>query len=258
MIRHKLSAEKIRRELEKKGEKTEIIFKEETDSTNADIKRAADALTDKTVVIAREQTAGRGRMGRSFYSKAGSGLFLSMLLKSGIDDENLVLITTAAAVAVSRGIEAACGIKTGIKWVNDLFYNQKKVCGILAETVSDFKSGKINGVVLGVGINCGKADFPSEIRDIAGTIGDKVDKNRLAAEVIYNLCKIEELISSRSFIDEYKKRSIVLGKEISVVASPSYRAVAVDIDASGGLVIKDKAGDVKTLSTGEISIRLCN
>ena len=258
MTENKLSADKIKALLLEKGTVVDLIFKEETESTNADIKRMAGQATDKTVVIAESQTAGRGRMGRSFYSELGSGIYLTILIKSGINVENVVLITTAASVAVSRAIEDATGIKTGIKWVNDLYFNSKKVCGILAEGITDAASGKIIGVAVGVGINCGKADFPAELKDIAGTLGENIDKNKLAADVIANLCQIPEMISDKSFIKEYKEKSIVLGKEIFVIGQATQKATAIDIDEDGGLVVKLESGETTVLRTGEISIRVGN
>ncbi len=258
MTDNKLSADVIRSELIARGAEAELIFKEETDSTNADIKRIAGHADDKTVVLAKGQTAGRGRMGRSFYSAADNGLYLSILIKSGINADNIVLITTAASVAVSRAIELVTGIKVGIKWVNDLYLNDRKVCGILAETICDPTDGKISGVVIGVGINCGGADFPAEIKDIAGSLGDNINKNTLAAEVIFNLCEIEKMIKDKSFIKEYKERSIVLGKEIIVIGQETQNATAVDIDDDGGLVVKLESGEIRVLRTGEISVRMRN
>ncbi len=247
----RLDADKIR---ENTDEKADVILLDETDSTNAEIRRRLkDGAADKTVVIARHQTAGRGRMGRSFFSSKDNGIYMSILLRSGIDEP--VFVTTAVSVAVCRAIERVTGISPQIKWVNDLYLDGRKICGILCEAVSDFESGKRAGIIIGVGINCDSIEFPDELSQIAGSLGG-VDKNRLAAELICGICKINELIADKSFLEEYRSRSAVLGREIVILGELSKNAVVTDIDEYGGLVVKLTNGEEKTLRSGEISIRV--
>lgn len=255
------------------------------DSTNQTAKRMAlDGAAPGTVVIAEEQLKGRGRMGRSFFSPADTGIYMSMILKPGFDVSKAVLITTAAAVAVCLSIEKIAGVKCSIKWVNDIYIGDKKVCGILTEAVTDFESGHVENIILGIGINVSTSEktFPSELSRIAGSLIDSADpdidplqsntiskgftRNQLIAEIINQITKINGVLESRDFIKEYKARSNVLGQEINVLKGGTLEdgkvpdlapvATAVDIDHDGGLVIQYKDGTIETLNSGEISIRI--
>ncbi len=169
------------------------------ESTNLTAKKMAlDGAPTGTVVIAEEQTKGRGRMGRSFYSPPSGGIYISFILQPRFDASKSVLITTAASVAVCKAIENVTGISCRIKWVNDVYLGEKKICGILTEAVTDFESGRIEYVVLGIGINYNTAQsaFPSELSGIAGSLldhgqqsGSGITRNRLIAELINRLLK---------------------------------------------------------------------
>lgn len=123
----------------------------------------------------------------------------------------------AASVAVSRAIQTICGVRPQIKWVNDLYLDGKKICGILTEAITDFESGQITNIVVGIGINCSCEDFPDEIQEIAGGIPGSYSKNALAAEVVNQLLDIASNIEARDFIDEYRQSSMVIGKNINVI-----------------------------------------
>lgn len=251
------------------------VFKS-LESTNLTAKRMAlDGAPPKTIIIAAEQTKGRGRMGRSFYSPPESGIYMSFILKPRFDAAKSVLITTAASVAVCKAIENITGISCEIKWVNDVYMKGKKICGILTEAVTDFESGHIDYIILGIGINYSTslASFPKDLLGIAGSLfeNDKpltdsgISRNRLIAEVINQVLQINENLEAREFIKDYRARSFVLGKEILIVptgASGKQRnltegitATALDIDESGGLMVQYEDGSVETLNSGEISIR---
>lgn len=253
------------------------------ESTNLTAKKMAlDGAPYNTVVIAEEQTRGRGRMGRSFFSPPAGGIYMTFILEPRFDTARSVLITTAASVAVCKAIETVTGISCRIKWVNDIYMEEKKICGILTEAVTDFESGHIDHIVLGIGINYSTARtaFPEELSGVAGSLFEKAPKpeggkgsgkpegasrNRLIAEVINQMLETNENLEKRDFIEEYKNRSFVLGKEILVIptAGPGKErnlaegipASAIDIDGDGGLVVRYKDGAVQTLSSGEISIR---
>lgn len=210
---------------------------------------------------------------------------MSFILKPSLDMTKSVLITTAASVAVCKAIEKVTGIYCQIKWVNDIFMGEKKVCGILTEAVSSFESGQIDYIVIGIGINysTNTTDFPEELRNIAGSLfGDthttesddqpkdldfnpSITRNRLIAEVINEILDVNENLESRDFIPEYKERSFVLGKEILVIPpsemgvernlSEGISAVALDIDHDGSLVVCYQDNSIDTLNSGEISIR---
>ncbi len=232
------------------------------DSTNHTAKKMAlEQAPHGTVVLAEEQTAGRGRMGRSFHSPAG-GIYMSFVLRPNLTSDDAVLITTAASVAVARAIEQVTGIRAGIKWVNDIYVNGKKVCGILTEALTDFESGGIEAIILGIGINFSTAvsAFPKEIQQKADSLFTKkpagITRNQIAAAVIDHVLELCGNLQSRSFISEYKARSVVLGKEIDVIqGTSSEKAVAVDIDQNGGLIVKKQNGAITSLHSGEISIR---
>lgn len=259
------------------------VFKT-VESTNLTAKKMAlDGAPAGTVVIAEEQTKGRGRMGRSFYSPPDGGIYMSFILKPRFDVAKSVLITTAASVAVCKAIEKVTGISCRIKWVNDVYLGDKKICGILTEAVTDFESGQIDYIVCGIGINYSTA-FPEELSGIAGSLfeetpgdsssgqstvaeysGEGISRNRLIAEVINQVLSISENLESKEFIEEYKIRSFVLGKEILVIPTIGHNmernltegipASAVDIDGDGGLVVRYRDGSIGTLNSGEISIR---
>lgn len=212
-----------------------------------------------TLVIARHQTAGRGRLGRSFASPDDSGIYMSIILEPA--DTNPVLITTAAAVAVCRSIEKVCSEKPQIKWVNDIYLNGKKVCGILAESVTDYITGAITHIILGIGINCNQTAIPPELTDIAGAIEGDYSINQLSAEVYNQVMLLADDLHPEKFIGDYRQRSMVLGETVTVYKGgyspdkPGQPARVLDIDENGGLKIIYSSGERETLTTGEISIR---
>lgn len=258
------------------------VFKS-LESTNLTAKKMAlDGAPPGTVVIAGEQTGGRGRMGRSFYSPPDGGIYMSFILKPQFDAAKSVLITTAASVAVCKAIENVTGISCRIKWVNDIYFGEKKICGILTEAVTDFESGHIDYIVCGIGINY-STSFPEELSGIAGSLfeppspsgelstgkeiftGREISRNRLIAEIINQILKISENLDAKTFIEDYRSRSFVLGKEILIIPragndgernlTEGIPAEAVDIDGDGGLVVRYRDGSLGTLNSGEISIR---
>lgn len=241
-----------------------VIVLESVDSTNNYLKKLAEnGERENTVVISECQSSGKGRLGRKFFSPK-SGLYLSILLRPTFSAENSLFITTAAAVAVSDAIEEISGKKTGIKWVNDIFIGNKKVCGILTEAAVDFETGGLYYAIPGIGVNIyhPAEGFPPEIHDIAGTIFDtepneKDLKQKLAAAIINNFFDIYNNIESSDFMQKYKEKSCILGKEIFVLKNETKtKATVLDIDEKAGLVVKYENGEVETLSSGEVSIRL--
>lgn len=233
------------------------------DSTNNVAKNLAlEGAPHGTTVLAFHQSHGKGRLGRTFISPAGTGIYMSILLTPSIDMSQSVPITTAAAVAVARAIEKVCGTDASIKWVNDVYVNGKKVCGILTEAITNFETGQIQHLILGIGINCSIKGFPEELLEIAGALEGDFSKNQLAAEVLNQLMPLMDRIEDRSFIEDYKKHSMVLGETIKVYKggyseqAQGRTARVLDIDENGGLMVLYSSGEQETLSTGEISIRL--
>ena len=204
-------------------------------------------------VIAARQTAGRGRLQRSFHSPAG-GLYFSTVLRTGLSPLQYGAVTPYAALAVHRAILRVCGVQTGIKWVNDLLLDGKKVCGILAESGTD-KAGKPY-LLLGIGINTGDTAFPEELREIAASL-PCVDKELLLRAVLAELDGIEQAVLSGEWLEPYRTASVVIGREVTVIKGESKtNAEAVDILPSGALLVEYQDGSTEELCVGEISLRL--
>lgn len=242
-----------------------IIIFDTIDSTNTYLKNAVktEKFVHGTVVIAYEQTAGRGRLGRTFYSPDKTGLYMSILLDSNkFEDEfskNPALFTVTAAVAVSRAIQKKADINVKIKWVNDLYLENKKICGILAEGI--LNSGKISKIVLGIGLNLTTVDFPEELQQKAGSLFGFSEiasafRLEMAAEIID--CLFEAFNEDKQKImSEYKKNSCVIGKTVEIItATETYTAKAIDITPNGELVVEKDNGSCVQLNSGEISLKL--
>ena len=240
-----------------------------TDSTNNVCRdKASSGQSDGYIAIAANQTKGRGRRGRSFYSPDNTGLYLSMLLRpAGYTAEQAMRFTTMAAAAVCEAIETVSGKEAGIKWVNDVFMDGRKVCGILTEASFDLESSTLDYAIVGIGINVftPEGGFPEEIRDIAGAIFSEDERaeasipdirSRLAAEVIRHFMKYYR--QAAGYMGEYRKRCIVIGRNVNVImpgADPR-PALALDIDDECGLIVRYEDGSEATLRSGEISIRM--
>ncbi len=237
-----------------------IIVHKTIGSTNDEAKlKALEGYPHGSVIIAETQTKGKGRMGRSFHSPAGSGIYMSFILRPKTDASNAVLLTTAAAVAVCRAIKIACNIKTKIKWLNDVYYNDKKICGILSEAVTNCETGMVESVVVGIGINF-KTEFSDELSltacSLYSDVKPPITRNRLIAQVINQTLDISEDFMSRKFLSEYKEDSFVIGQDIIFLRNNVWHeAKAVDIADNGGLVVQYENGQTETLFSGEITIR---
>ena len=225
--------------------------------TNAALRSRADAgARDGLVLIAQAQSAGRGRGGHSFYSPPG-GLYMSILLRPEIGARQAVGLTAMAAVAAARAAERLCGVPITIKWVNDLFCSGKKISGILTEAV--VREGKPAGIIVGIGVNF--ATPPELLPEVAGSLRDFLlpgaSRNEAAAALIRGLRdELPDLVRQRSFLPEYRRRSILLGQPVRVlpVGQEPYEAVAESIDEEAALVV-DRQGRKIRLQTGEVSIR---
>lgn len=247
----------------KKGLRSEWSYEilPETDSTNNYAKELAiSGKRNRTVVITEKQNGGKGRLGRPFYSPEGNGLYMSVLCRPEINVDCAPLITSFTAVAVSKAIEKLSGQDVNIKWVNDVYMNGKKICGILTEAGFDFEGGTVDYAVIGIGINVLGTDFPEELINIATSIeketGLKISRNDLAAEVLNNLENMSCEIKNKKYLDTYRKKSNVIGKRIKVTyGSQVFYAEALDINENAALIVKTEDG-IKTLNSGEVSIKL--
>ena len=235
----------------------DIHYFETIDSTNNEAKKHNNLLTDTPMLfVANQQYGGRGRLGRSFYSPKDTGLYMSLMLKRSDNSEDIVCMTTAVAVCVCDAIKALCDIEPKIKWVNDIYVENKKVCGILCEAVTNPDTSKIDAIIICIGINISTSNFPDDIKDIATSLKSNLDKSKLCALITDNILAMQKNISQRSFIEKYKSYSLVLNKEITYTQSGITKtAIAVDIDKNGALVVRTTNG-YDTLSTGEITVRL--
>ena len=239
-----------------------IEIHDELVSTNIRAKElAVQGAPHGTAVLARQQSGGRGRFGRNFFSPRGSGVYISFILRTQLPAEQAVLITSMSAVAVARAIERVSELHAGIKWVNDVYLGSRKTCGILCEAGLDFESGQMQYVVSGIGVNVGFMDFPPELEEVATSIsnecGVQVSRSRFCAELINEMNALFPQLESRAFMEEYRSRSIVVGREITVIhGKERYAATAVEIDDGGSLVVRMPGGELQTLRSGEISVRL--
>ena len=240
---------------------------ESTTSTNDLAKIYANQnSTTPAIFISEEQTAGRGRLGRTFISPAKSGLYISLCLFPTVALEDLSLITCATAVACIETIEQLTGKSLDIKWVNDLFYQDKKVGGILTEVISDFESQQVQALIVGIGINLidSPQSFPEELHSIVGSIfsskeeynESSFNRNHFIATFLEKWAFYYQNLSQRNFITSYKEHSNVIGKSIKVIeGNHVYHAMAKDIDENGHLIIEKEGNTLHSLSYGEVSIR---
>ncbi len=241
-----------------------ILYLDTIDSTNTYAKALADGgAPHGTVVIAREQTGGRGRRGRSFSSPAGMGLYLSLLLRPSCAADALMHLTCATGVAASDAVFNVCGIRPSIKWTNDLVLGKQKLGGILTE-LSIKSSGEIDYAIVGIGINCmqGVQDFPLEIQQIATSLFLATEKapdiGALAAALIDALYHMSEglMTDKAAIMDAFRLRCITLGQEISILRGEEItHAIAQSVDDDGGLVVIYSNGSRSTITSGEVSIR---
>lgn len=244
-------------------DKYNVLVYPTVDSTNNEAKKlAAKGSAEGTVVVSEEQTAGKGRLGRRFESPKKTGIYMSILLRPKFSAEESLFITTSAAVAVAKSIEKVSGKETKIKWVNDIYIDEKKICGILTEASINFESGGLEYAVVGIGINVKlpEGGFPSEIAHIAGAVydyecGDDV-RSRIIASVINTFFELYKKLPQKDYIEEYRKRSLLTGREVEFTAFDKENSgIVIDIDDEARLLVRLKDGTVHAFSTGEVTLK---
>ena len=233
------------------------------DSTNTKAKQLArEGAPHGTVLIAGHQTGGRGRMGRTFQSPAGQGVYLSVILRPNCKPEQLMHLTCAAGVAMLDAVESASGLRPQVKWINDLVVGNKKLGGILTEMSVD--KGMVEYAVIGIGINClqKEEDFPPEISNLATSLflasGKSIQTEVLIATMVTALHKMDRILFSgkTQLMVDYKANCITLGKEIQVIKGDEIRpGKACDLDEDGGLWVEFPDGSRETVASGEVSVR---
>ena len=243
----------------------QIHLYDEVSSTNTLLKeQCREGCPAGTVLVADRQTGGRGRLGRSFQSPGGLGVYFSALIRPDCGPNELMHLTCAVAVAMCDAVEKAFGFRPGIKWTNDLVVGKRKLGGILTELVLDPKTWRVQGAVIGVGINCNQLedDFDEPIRPIAASarmvLGHEADRNRLIAEMVKALEQMDRTLlhSPAEMLAQYRRDCITLGQRVSVVRGEEVRhAQALDVDAEGGLVVRYDSGEIGTVTSGEVSVR---
>ena len=227
-----------------------------TDSTNT--KAAGLILSNiekEGLVIADKQISGRGRVGRTFYSPKDTGCYFSYFFTPENNLNGMENATTIAAVCTAMALEKLYGIEIGIKWVNDLYFNGRKVCGILSEAIT---SGINRGsIIIGIGINVSTADFPDDIKFKAGSLpyNPSVTREQIIAAVMEKLYVTTKDLNDLSYVAEYRKRSFLIGKNISFLEDGIEKAAHVDgIDNTCGLMITFEDNSKRVLRNGEVSV----
>ena len=245
------------------GEK--IHWFDTLDSTNNEAKRLAAAeAPNGTLILSAQQTGGRGRMGRSFQSPAGMGVYITLLMRPQVRPEQLMHLTCAAGLYSCQGVEEATGFQPKIKWINDLIAGKQKLGGILTEMSVSTATGLVEYAIVGVGINCGQKpqDFPPELRDKATSLlqvtGKEVSLPRLTAAMVLSLTRMngELSIRKKAIMEGYKGLCITLHQQVQLLrgeeCTPGY---ALDLDEDGGLIVSLPDGSLRTVNSGEVSVR---
>ena len=239
----------------------ELLCFDSIPSTNDFLKKLArEGAPHGTVIIADHQTGGHGRMGRSFQSPAGMGVYMSILLRPNCPATELMHLTCAAAVAMCDAVHRATGLRPGIKWTNDLVFQKKKLGGILTELGFSSK-GTVDFAIIGIGINCNQtvSDFSPEIQDIAASLsmvtGQEQNRFRLAAAMMESLWKLD-LSEKEAILHQYRKDCVTIGQEISLVRGSQIRhGKALDVNENGALMVAFSETGVEAVDSGEVSIR---
>lgn len=271
-----LSAAYIEQSLRKEGFEIHVEAERMVSSTNTVLKQyVAEGRKEDMILLAEEQSGGRGRRGRSFFSPEGTGLYMSLLLHPKMTPEEATMLTTVAAAAEAEALEKVSGMKVKIKWVNDVWVRNKKVSGILTEGSVSMEDGHLEYAIVGIGINVYEpmGGFPEEIRDVAGAvftndISRENLRNRIASEVLAQFLKYYHLLPEKAYLEEYRKRSVVIGKQVKIIQPEGAKitetehgasrehALAIGIDDQCHLLVHYDDGTTESLSNGEISIRL--
>ncbi|MGM9647587.1 MAG: biotin--[acetyl-CoA-carboxylase] ligase [Eubacteriales bacterium] len=229
------------------------------DSTNSEAKRQiAQGLSEPLLLLAETQTGGRGRLGRAFSSPDGAGLYMSLVLHPDLSAERALSLTSAAAVAVCLAVESLTDLHPQIKWVNDVYIGGRKLCGILTEGITDPLSGRLQSVVVGVGINCRRAPLPDAVAAVATSLegeGAVVDRNLLAAAICDRLIELYGNLSAQSWLPLYRARAWLDGKAVVCrMGDHTTEGIVLGIDDDGALLLATEEGTLR-LFTGEATVR---
>ncbi|SFR84297.1 biotin--[acetyl-CoA-carboxylase] ligase [Anaeromicropila populeti] len=258
-----ITAEAVKSLLQTKIFGKEVRFYDEIDSTNMEARRHAEAHESHgMVILAEQQNAGKGRRGRNWVSPKGTGIWMSLILKPEFAPEKASMLTLLGALAGAEAIKDCTGLDCRIKWPNDLVVNGKKVCGILTEMSSEIDY--IHYVIIGMGINVNADFFPDDICHVATSLKlegkQNYMRNQIAAKILFYLEKHYEKFCNygdlRDFVKEYNLLLINRGKEVKIIDSNhTFTGEALGIDSEGRLLVKDAAGQITEVMSGEVSVR---
>lgn len=244
--------------------KYNIYIYDEVSSTNDVLKKyAIEGAEDNTVIIANSQTKGKGRLGRSFFSPADTGIYFSILLRRNFSPDEAMFLTPAAAVCVANALGKYTQNKVEIKWVNDIYINDRKICGILSESAFNNDNTKTEFAIIGIGINLTKPlqDFPAEISSKAGFLLDNscvLDniKTAVIADILNEFTSILNVFTLNSIYDAYVSRSWLTSKTvIADTGSEIFEAEVVGVDKSMRLVLKKTDGSIVAINCGEVNLK---
>lgn len=243
--------------------KTNVVFFEETGSTNVEAMRlASEGYPHGTLVVADSQTGGKGRRGRSWHTPKGSSIAMSLILKPELEAEYASMLTLVQAMAVAKAIEEICGLKAQIKWPNDILINEKKVCGILTEM--NMEGTRISSIIIGTGINVNQDDFPKEISKIATSLKKESGKVQSRENLVKRICELfeeyfEMFMASKDLsgiLEEYNLRLISSGRRVKVLdPQEEFIGEALGINSQGELLVKKESGEIVKIYAGEVSVR---
>lgn len=241
-----------------------LLWFDSIESTNTHARELAkQGAPHGTVLIADHQTGGRGRLGRSFHSPSGVGIYMSVILRPRCAPQEIMHLTCAAAVAMCDAVESVAGFRPGIKWTNDLVYCKRKIAGVLTELGFDSR-GNVDFAVIGIGINCCQyeQDFPEDIRSIAGSLasvsGQRIDRAKVAAAMMDALYRMDAVLltGKAHTLNRYRSDCITLGQEVSIIRGGEVRhGTALDIDPDGALIVRLPDGNTEIVNSGEVSVR---
>lgn len=253
-----LSAPVIRQDLAPELAQIPLNILPQLPSTNQTAKKAAaDNVATPQIFIADQQTAGYGRYGRNFVSPEQKGIYMSLLLKPAHPLTDVGLLTTAVATAVFRAIKATTGIVVDIKWVNDLYYQDKKICGILSEAITDFESQQISHLVIGIGLNFATTPLiPAELQNKVGALFQgqpSITRNQLISAIITQFFDLYQTYPDGAFLNEYRAHSLLIGRKVTLQqGQQTITGTVKTINDTGELVLITTAGE-QVFGSGEVT-----
>ena len=240
-----------------------VVIFDEIDSTNNYLKNLAkDKSQNNILVVANYQTNGRGRLGRTFISDKSNGIYMSLLVRPNISINDAKKITCLTAVSINNAINELTGLNSKIKWVNDIYINNKKVCGILTEAQTSIEEGIIDYVVIGIGINVYKREFDESIKNIATSLEDEgaiISRNELIIQIIKYIDKYLNDFTNDIYMKEYQNSSYIVGKEVELnIRGNTFTATVLKINDEGELVVRTLDNEELTVYSGEITRLVLN